>query len=505
MKGGQLDMKKNFMLIAVMAIALFFAAPMVSEAAEGMGWQGSDATGWWYGLEDGSEYYADGFYEISGATYCFDASGYMATEWEQIDDEWYYFGTNGVMVTEWEKIDGVWYYFNEYSGWMYDEGIWDIDGEKYIFEKSGANASTPGWYKRYSEWYYIKGNGAIATGWATISGEYYCFSEWGYMYSGGWREADVDGQTWLFDEDGVWKGTSGWNWANDAWYYLIDANTPATKWRLIDGEYYWFESDEDYSDYAQMYCGTSRVIGDVRYFFEPSGAMVTGWYNYANAFSTYPDWVYCNADGSAYTGWLGGGKDWYYINNGYMETGWFWDETSGKEYYFGRDGKMVYGWYYAEYKDDTGYFEYNWFYTDPTTGEVYEGWVNEGGKWYYISSGWMCYADVVRDYTKQPEWDSFDIDGNDSLDYEEYMAYEAAQEAWEKTAWIVGADGTLVSGGWYTFSNTYETTWFYANADGTAYDGWLNYGGAWYYIDMGYMVTNQFVDGCWIGADGIWR
>ncbi len=35
---------------------------------------------------------------------------------------------------------------------------------------------------------------------------------------------------------------------------------------------------------------------------------------------------------------------------------------------------------------------------------------------------------------------------------------------------------------------------------------WLKIDGYWYYFNAsGYMVTNQYVDGYWIGADGICR
>ena len=60
-------MKKNFMLIVALAAALFFAAPMTSEASDGEvkgNWK-ADSTGWWYEVSDGT-YYANGFNEIEG-------------------------------------------------------------------------------------------------------------------------------------------------------------------------------------------------------------------------------------------------------------------------------------------------------------------------------------------------------------------------------------------------------------------------------------------------------
>lgn len=47
--------------------------------------------------------------------------------------------------------------------------------------------------------------------------------------------------------------------------------------------------------------------------------MITGWYQSGTGAS---DWYYANADGTLYDGWLYYGKDWYYINDGRMQTGW---------------------------------------------------------------------------------------------------------------------------------------------------------------------------------------
>ena len=493
-------MRKNFMLIAMLVATFVFTAPMTAKAEEvGGKWHNSD-NGLKY--EENGSYYKDGFYVIDEKTYYFDADGYMATEWKQIDENWYYFGADGVMATDWKLINGVWYYLEPDSGVMYSNGLLCINEELFIFEKSGACVTTPGWHKRYGDWYYLTGNGALTIGWEVIAGKYYCFSGAGWMYANGWNE--VEGKNWLFDENGVWKGATGWNWANNSWYYLFDWHTCAEGWELINGDYYWFENDEDFYDYGQMHWGGSREIEGQTYFFKNNGARVSGWHNYADAYDKYPSWIYCNTDGTPYSGWVASNGSWYYIYEGYMNTGRLTDDT-GKEYYLGRDGRLVYGWYYAEYKDDTGYYEGQWYYTDPKTGEIYDGWLNDGGKWYYISSGMMCYAEIVHDYKNQPQWEDFDYNKDGIFDEEEYWTYEAVYEAWSKKAWILGTDGVIVSGGWYTFTSTYGTTWYYANADGTVYDGWLNYGGAWYYIEMGEMVTNQYMDGRWIGADGVWR
>lgn len=58
------------------------------------GWQ-YDNTGWWYAVSDRT-YYQNGFAEIEGKTYHFDASGYMSVDWTPIGGKGYYFDENGV-------------------------------------------------------------------------------------------------------------------------------------------------------------------------------------------------------------------------------------------------------------------------------------------------------------------------------------------------------------------------------------------------------------------------
>lgn len=66
--------------------------------------------------------------------------------------------------------------------------------------------------------------------------------------------------------------------------------------------------------------------------------------------------------------------------------------------------------------------------------------------------------------------------------------------------YIFDKSGAMVTG-WYAI-DSYERdfatgemvktakTWYYADSNGVAHDGWLLDNGAWYYLDEGYMVTN---------------
>lgn len=96
------------------------------------------STGKKFQMTDSSEYAVNGWYQIQGSWYYFDANGYVQTGWQNIDQVWYYLDGEGIMQTGWIQLDDVWYYLEE-SGAM----------------KTGWVESKPGF------WYYLDGNGAM--------------------------------------------------------------------------------------------------------------------------------------------------------------------------------------------------------------------------------------------------------------------------------------------------------------------------------------------------------
>ena len=87
----------------------------------------------------------------------------------------------------------------------------------------------------------------------------------------------------------------------------------------------------------------------------------------------------------------------------------------------------------------------------------------------------------------------------------DWDAFYAARNA--SPRYILDKNGVMVTNGWYQITSTQagytsSNVWCYANADGTGYDGWLQYNGSWYYIKDGVMLINQYTpDGYFVGMD----
>ena len=124
----------------------------------------------------------------------------------------------------------------------------------------------------------------ILTGWQTIGGDRYCYSQDGQPLTG-----------WLTDAGNR--------------YYLDETGLALTGWQELEGK---------------------------TFYFAPDGAMTVGWAQLDGG--TY----YFGVDGSLFTGLLNiGGKGYYFTETGLMHTGWL--ELDGKTYYFGEDGVMAVG------------------------------------------------------------------------------------------------------------------------------------------------------------------
>ena len=162
-------------------------------------------------------------------------------------------------------------------------------------------------------------------------------------------------------------------------------------------------------------------------------------------------------------GWVWDGA-WYYLDSdfGFMYSdGLF--TINGNLYCLKPDGAMVTGWYFYDY-DPTDEWRGNWFYFNED-GTPYDGWLLDGGWWYYIQEGYM-----MNNTTFSPG---------------------LSTGTGDETTWVFDASGHLIYGGWHwhEFEDGYGF-WSLSNADGTGYTGWIWENYHWYYISRGYMVHN---------------
>ena len=109
-----------------------------------------------------------------------------------------------------------------------------------------------------------------------------------------------------------------------------------------------------------------------------------------------------------------------------------------------------------------------WWVEDTVGWYPTNSWQKIDGIWYYFNaSGYMASGEYYNGY-----W--FNSDG--SWDPQYKLSWKSNATGW----WVEDISG-----------------WWPSNS-------WLKVDGYWYYFDAsGYMVTNQYVDGYWIGADGV--
>ena len=131
--------------------------------------------------------------------------------------------------------------------------------------------------------------------------------------------------------------------------------------------------------------------------------------------------------------------------------------------WYDADGKQTYEATLSWKSNSTG-----WWVEDDRGWYPVSSWQRIDGIWYYFgASGYMASNEYVDGY-----W--LNSDGSCSNDY--YLTWKSNSTGW----WVEDKSG------WWPSSQ------------------WLKIDGSWYYFDAsGYMVTSQYVDGYWIGANGV--
>ena len=521
-------------LIAAFSAGVIMSLASMTAMADSNGWK-EDDNGWRY-YTSSSNYVKDAWKSVDGNWYYFMDDGYALTDcWAYIEHKLYHFDSNGhmeknkwiecgkhnskydlyspnmdLMKTDkyknakdyryvgsdgaayvgWKKIGGSWYYFSDNKNWymgcqfgryglMQLGWFYDKDESHYCFDPDGK-LLTNTWFNPTGDvWFYFDSSGRSNEGWQKINGQWYYFTP----YSGveGYTHTMVIGYEWtyvlngrfgymLFDKNG--RPLTGWQQYEGKWYYAdSEGYLYSDKWLKYKGSYYYFDRDcrmvTDANDYfidGRLYSFNSSGICT-----NNSGEKVDGWHEIKGKDKpsniTSKLYVYVGSDGVTYTEkWLNYKGAWYYFDSqGYMFTDNYLVEN-GKVYEFGEDGKCKdpnpshKGWYNAAFKYGDETFD-NWFYYG-SDGRVLTGWQKINNKWYHFSeySGLMECGGIF----------GFSDESEDMWHFKE--------------------DGELVIG-WY---KSKDGNWYYSDSSGRVFeDGWLNYGGKWYYF-YGHITLNNF-------------
>ena len=149
----------------------------------------------------------------------------------------------------------------------------------------------------------------------------------------------------------------------------------------------------------------------------------------------------------------------YYFNDDTFNASSEWRD--GK--WINADGSCTYEGILQWKSNSTG-----WWVEDSAGWYPVSSWQKIDGIWYYFnSSGYMASGEYYNGY-----W--FNSDGSWNSMY--YLSWKSNSTGW----WVED-----------------EAGWWPVNS-------WLKIDGYWYYFDSnGYMVTNQYIDGWWIGSDGV--
>lgn len=136
-------------------------------------------------------------------------------------------------------------------------------------------------------------------------------------------------------------------------------------------------------------------------------------------------------------------------------------------------------WVNGLWYDANGYQTYSGVLTWKSNAT---GWWLEDTAGWYPKSSWQKVDGI---------WYYFGADG-----------YMAASE-WVDGYWLSG-NGALEYSGKGSWKGNSKGWWFEDTSGWWAQNCWQKINGSWYYFGSdGYMVTSQYVDGYWIGSDGV--
>ena len=273
--------------------------------------------------------------------YQWEMGAFIVGLWTFAGDTYYFDKNNFRAYKGWANVNGGRYYFNPQTWKACKNGVYNIDGSRYLFDSQGrimkgVNTTSDGTY-------YTDNNGKIRTGWYTIDDSFRYFfnpNDGGRAYTG-------------------WYHDNAYDNLNGAMYFHSNGRM-AMGLTNINGDLYLFQPHGKGQNYYRT-CGYYSTGGD-RYYFdqENSGkAAKDKWYQ------TGRGWIHFNSDcrmskgvnrinGKTFVFTQSYGRDYNY----YRALGWYTDKSTGKRYYFGGyEGEALTGYHVVDGKSH--YFNYD--------------------------------------------------------------------------------------------------------------------------------------------------
>ena len=247
-----------------------------------------------------------------------------AKGWEQFGSDWIYIDNNNSRVrNEWKQGADSKYYWLNSEGVMLKNSFVD-DGNYYVGSDGAAIVNS--WKQIEAEgrkfWAYFDNKGKVVrNSWKKISDIWYYFDDEGHMATG-W----VDNNNYYLGENGAMY---------TGWHKLMppdqnsDSNRPASPGdQGLDNDKKWYYFGSNGKKYVPSSSFGEKKIGENKYAFDSSGAMVVGWVNVVDTTNdTITDYRYYNSDGTIRKGWYAiqppdalssqydDEVEWFYFNN----------------------------------------------------------------------------------------------------------------------------------------------------------------------------------------------
>ena len=489
--------------------------------------------GWydsWYYYENG-KLVTNSFKVIGSKKYYFSESGKMYSgEVLEYGDKAYYVDQNGVVIEKtnawYQDEDGELYYYKE-DGSLVVNGIYTIGDKKYCFDiygklqkniayyqysyyitdDGGALLLSKGWKFVNFEWRYVQENGTLLrNSFLTEGNKKYYLDDNGAMVTNDVRM--IDGTYYAFNENGVVTQTvssfDGWKKIQNEWYYSKNGNLSYTG-----------RVGNNYVSDGKMLTNTIvGAYGETQYYVDYNGEIQKGW------IKGYNTWLYADPSTGVLpkSQWLKQGNNWYYIQNGYMITGllkidgqlnsfdangvwkgvvkpnsWYRDPINNLWYYIDAQGKTNYkttlslnGVTYYFYVTGMGSgggiarLAENSFWHDGNTKRFY--WTNKTGTGLDTTTGWKKSNNGLYGYVRNGQL----VTGLQTIN---------------GTKYYFGQSGILLIG----VNNVDGKAYVYdKNGNAVQYkEGWNALNGQWYYIKNGRALTNTYIEGYYIGSNGL--